>query len=236
MKLSHALSFLRELFFPGGCALCGTGLLNAEEARYGLCTECREKLRFEKTKRCNFCGRPLISELDSCISCRENHKSSDPDKTIALFPYYGLYRQLLAAYKFGKNICLGHFLAEKITEAIKLFPFAEMPVLVPVPPRPGKIRKTGWDQIAYLALLLEREKSCRIFRCLRRLPSETQKKLNREKRRGNLKGRIVSDKKVPRVLIIFDDVITTGSTFQACSAALREGGAERVYALSLFYN
>ncbi|MDR1046654.1 MAG: double zinc ribbon domain-containing protein, partial [Treponema sp.] len=97
MKLSYAVSFLRELIFPVGCALCGTALLNTEETRYGLCAECREKLVFEKTKRCNFCGRPLISELESCISCREDHESLRPDKTIALFPYSGLYRQLLAA-------------------------------------------------------------------------------------------------------------------------------------------
>jgi len=107
---------------------------------------------------------------------------------------------------------------------------------VPVPPRPGKIRKQGWDQIEYLAGLLEKEHGLPVTRCLKRLPSRTQKKLNREERGKNLKGRILCIKTPPRIAILFDDVITTGATLNACAASLIEGGAEKVYAVCLFYD
>jgi predicted amidophosphoribosyltransferase len=129
-------------------------------------------------------------------------------------------------------------------------------IWVPVPPRPGKIRRTGWDQAVSLAgrldLLYRRNRSrlplrmppaseasypcLPVCRCLKRLPSKTQKELNREERKRNLKGRIIRIKEVPRRVLLFDDVITTGSTLDACAEILKEGGAERVYAVSLFYD
>jgi predicted amidophosphoribosyltransferase len=110
-----------------------------------------------------------------------------------------------------------------------------------VPPRPGKIRRTGWDQVERLAALLEEARpsgtpagGIPLSRCLKRLASQSQKELNREQRKKNLRGRILCTKKPPRSVLLFDDLITTGSTLEACAAALKEGGTERVYGLTLF--
>jgi predicted amidophosphoribosyltransferase len=113
---------------------------------------------------------------------------------------------------------------------------------VPVPPRPGKIRKTGWDQVAYLVGRLDslyrrnRAKHPAVRPCLKRLPSKTQKGLSREERKRNLLGKIISVKEVPPQVLLFDDVITTGSTLNACAGALKNAGAEKVYTMSLFFD
>ena len=73
-------------------------------------------------------------------------------------------------------------------------------------------------------------------RCLKRLPSRSQKELNREERGKNLKGRIFCVKTPPKTALLFDDVFTTGATLNACAAALLSGGAEKVYGLCLFYD
>jgi ComF family protein len=160
------------------------------------------------------------------------------DLRTVIFPYTGIYQEVLRSYKFGRHPGLGNFLAEKIQEGLTLFsaPISREAVLVPVPPRPGKLKKTGWDQIEYLAKLLSRYGSAPpVYRCLERLPSQSQKELDKKSRKTNLLGRIRCVRKVPQEAIIFDDVTTTGSTLEACASALKEGGAEKVYGLCLFY-
>jgi ComF family protein len=253
MKLSSFQKFkslVIEYLFPSGCAVCGSMLLDKEDSWYGLCGDCRTSFKIEAAERCSLCGRPLISEQGTCLDCRnlaETEKLPSYDKLISIYPYTGHYLKLLGSYKFGKRLSLGRFLAEKVYEALALFSFDltelqgdEKPVLVPVPPRPGKLRKTGWDQIEYLARFLKKREGeaggLKVMRCLKRLPSETQKKLDRETRKINLKGRILVKGKAPKIAVLFDDVITTGSTMDACASALKEAGAEKVYGICLFYD
>jgi ComF family protein len=241
-------AYIREYLFPAGCPICGTELLEVDEAWYGLCRPCMANFALGGERRCAGCGRPLISEQGRCLQCREgedpgpegNLGSREPgshgfDGAFSVFPYTGKYRKLLGAYKFGKNLALGNFLAEKIVEALGKLPLISgEAVLVPVPPRPGKTRRTGWDQITYLGKLLQ--KTLTLYPCLKRLPSKSQKELNRANRKTNLRGKIICTKPVPAELILFDDVITTGATLDACTAALKEAGAKTVWAISLFYD
>ena len=256
-NLLHALSrriakpafFLRECLFPFGCSVCGANLVGSCESWYGLCDECRAVIEIELCetlagKTCSGCGRPLVSEIGRCLSCRAKDETlGNADNStvgsVVLFPYMGKYRNLLSAYKFGGNLALANFFAEKTLEALGRDVFREAEV-VPVPPRPGRIRKTGWDQIGYLARLLEtgvgKNEGVRVNRCLRRLKSESQKELGREKRGTNLRGRMVPVCRAPETAVVFDDVMTTGSTLAACAATLREGGTKTVLGLCLFWD
>jgi ComF family protein len=256
-----------EWAFPQGCAICGKALRPGTEALCGLCGPCGESLEaaWSVPARCSRCGRELISERGTCLSCR-NGPDRAFDGIFPLFPYSGPYRKILKAYKFGGRLCLGNFFAAQLLRALaeRFGPLlaagrterrgAHDAAWTPVPPRPGKIKYTGWDQVEYLAGRLEkkhREKDGDFFtlpvcRCLERLPSESQKELGREKRRLNLQGRIIlSSKKgagkgalpaVPRRAVLLDDVYTTGSTMEACAETLKQGGAEEVYGICICYD
>jgi len=239
-KLRRFLFFLRELCFQAGCAVCGQPCSSLDEAWYGLCDDCRGKIEqyFAETQgleSCDYCGKPLISEQGRCLSCRRN-EASDVDRAIVLFPYSGKYRKLLSSYKFDKHISLGNFFVEIIRKTLEKNSLPVETAIVPVPPRPGKIRNTGWDQVEHLARLLERDKGLTISRCLKRLRSKSQKELDRKSRQTNLKGRIILKKQSPKNAVIIDDVITTGSTLDVCAHTLKESGAQTVYGLCLFYD
>lgn len=235
--LKQILFWAGEFFFPRACALCGGSLIGISEIQSGLCENCRAEITVDRGERCNSCGKPLISEKDCCLSCRNGAKKTY-DRLWVLFPYTGKFRKLLTAYKFRKNLFLADFFAEKVSQIIADNPVLKDAVFVPVPPRPGKIKETGWDQIDYLVKRLEKNNNERIkiCRCLKRRKSKVQKRLSRTERMENLKGRIYLHGKAPQTVLVIDDVITTGSTLEVCSAALKESGAEKVYGLCLFYD
>ena len=234
--LKNFFYWVKDILFPQVCALCGCSLIGVSEIRYGLCKFCLLEITPVPGSRCNLCGRPLISEIDYCLSCR-NKNDHSYDCLWVIFPYTGKYRKLLTAYKFKKNLALADFLTEKILEIKNENPVLKDAFIVPVPPRPGKIKDTGWDQIDYLVRRMKKiDKKLIICRCLKRSKSKVQKRLNRTERIENLKGRIYPCAEVPQTALIIDDVITTGSTIEVCSAVLKQNGAKKVYGLCLFYD
>jgi ComF family protein len=225
----------RGFLFPGLCALCNAGLRSQNEIKHGLCESCFASLETEQGAKCGLCGKGLISEIETCLPCRRREKQSY-DRIFVIFPYTGKYRKLLAAYKFRKNTALAEVFTEKIIDVLGESVLNEA-VLVPVPPRPGKIKENGWDQVEYLVKKLEKALPEKKFsRCLKRKKSKVQKKLNRSERLDNLKGRIFINGIAPKTALIIDDVITTGSTMEVCARVLKENGAEKVYGLCLFYD
>jgi ComF family protein len=251
-KLIHraalTAAYIREYLFPVDCPVCDAELLDTGEAWYGLCRSCMRQLFPRDEKRCSSCGRPLISEQGQCLQCREGEATPEKahvfDGVFSIFPYAGKYRKLLGSYKFGKRLSIGNFFADRVLEAAEQLPLnAKERVFIPVPPRPGKIHKTGWDQVAYLGSRLRKMGLC-IRPCLKRLPSKSQKELNKADRKTNLKGKILclpeslagNKGPVPREVIIFDDVITTGATLDSCATALKGAGVEKVYGICLFYD
>ena len=224
---------VKNYLFPQGCAICMSALKGVNEIRNGLCEECNSGFLRAKGNTCNLCGRPLISEIELCIPCREGGCHSY-DRLWVIFPYSGKYRKLLTMYKFHKNLSLANLLAERILEVLSE-PCLKDAVIVPVPPRPGKIKDAGWDQVDYLVRRLALLSNVSICRCLKRTKSKIQKNLDRAQRIENLKGRISVCSKVPKTVLVIDDVITTGSTMEVCSSVLKENGAQKVYGLCLFY-
>jgi ComF family protein len=225
----------REALFPSYCPICGDYLLYAHEAEACICDKCAERFiteADESGEKCSVCGKPLISEHLICTLCR-TREGWPLDGCTVLYPYTGVYAKALIAYKFHSHRNLKVFFSEKLLRCGDSLPGMEGAVWVPVPPRGGKIKKTGWDQVEEMAKLMQ--KKAPVARVLKRLASLTQKKLSAADREKNLQGKIVVTGVPPEKIILFDDVYTTGSTLSACASALKSAGAQKVYGVCLYY-
>ncbi|HUX40802.1 MAG TPA: hypothetical protein VMV83_06495 [Rectinemataceae bacterium] len=139
---------------------------------------------------------------------------------------------LIAAYKFGGRRSLAPWLAARLGAVIAdRWPGR---VIVPVPPRKTVIAERGWDHIELLARLLQAS-GFAVARPLFRAPSRQQKELGLMERRENAAKayRLLPGSSVPESVVLIDDVFTSGSTADACSRALKEGGAKAVAFVSI---
>ncbi len=222
------------LLGPQTCVVCG------EESRRSvpLCHAC-EKERLGPAMigidRCERCGRPLVSAIGLCVDCRTVSPLQMLDRVYPLYPYDLTAQELLAAWKISGNFGLTAVFAGAMARELSRFPGI---MVIPVPPRPGKIRKKGWDQVDLLVQRLDTGYGIRVNRCLRRTSTIQQKGLGKIERYNNLKGNIVYIGKgsidVPVMLV--DDLMTTGATLETCAAALKEKNCPAVFAMTLFYD
>ncbi|MFH2114574.1 MAG: ComF family protein [Spirochaetota bacterium] len=237
-RISRTCEVVLSWIAPLVCVVC-TGPVEVMSP-WPLCSACAAKLNVDGGRRCDICGKPIISELSRCMRCRSTEVSFDV--AFPLYSYTGMTQKLLIAYKVKKRRSLANFLAKRLApEILARFPDY---TLVPVPPRPGKLRKEGWDQVELIAKILERRCGLPIARLLVRVKGgDEQKTLDKEGRRINVLGRYAllpritklgnsaSNDTVPGKVILLDDIMTTGATLSECASVLKANGSDQVCAI-----
>jgi ComF family protein len=228
MKARAVSAAILDAALPRSCVLCGTAIRPGAGLRWPICEDCSSRLGTWGGERCPSCGLPLISEAGLCMRCRGIQRSFD--SIYPLFSYSGLARELVSAYKKGQRRSLAPFFADILAKTIaERWPDR---VIVPVPPRPGKLRTRGWDQVEEIARVLE-ARGLPVARVLERAASEEQKSLGKGARGANARAAysLRPRARSPERPLVVDDVVTTCATIEACAAALRLGGALSVRAL-----
>lgn len=249
---------LAELFgwcFQFFCSLFSDGMecvcCSKQTFHFPLCLECRKRM-IQKTEtifknRCKICGKELISEKETCLSCRGNQTLPATDRIFSIFSYRLWYKEIMFKWKNEEIRTLSPFFAYLFYEAIKQIRlnlgFSDINI-IPVPPRPGKIKEKGWDQIAEVCKFLRYRYGCKIYPMLSRNSFEQQKKRTKEQRLQKVQNDYSVNPKFNfdgfnadffcEPVIILDDVKTTGATIEKCASLLKSKGFSKVFALTLF--
>ena len=150
------------------------------------------------------------------------------DRAWAATSYDGAPRRLVAALKFGKRLALAELAADAIAASLP----QDWPAtpLVAVPADPLRYRLRGFDPAGATARALGGRLGQAVLPSLHRSHSRRQVGRPRVERLTGPDVRAHGD--VPAAVTLVDDVVTTGTTLSACSAALGAAGGREILALA----
>lgn len=228
-RANPAVRRLLDLLAPSLCAGCEasrTGLGGG-----GVCAACWAALPAEDP-RCPRCALPASGPCRAC--------SADPPPFTAaccLGDYAGALARIVAALKFrGLDIAARPAALRLVTAARRARLLEGLDGVAPAPSTRRRNRDRGYDQARLLAAEVARRASLPLVEALeRRGETVAQSALPAAARHRNVAGAFTA---VParargRRLALVDDVMTTGATLRAASAALLDAGALEVRLLVL---
>jgi ComF family protein len=201
-----------DLVYPKKCLGCG------RQGRY-LCEVCRGKIEL----------------ADECF---DNH--------LSLFCYRGVMREAIKKLKFKFLKDMAGELKLLIDEGIekklrqpntKMFSeFLKLkPVVQPVPLFWFRKNWRGFNQAEIIGDVVAAKLGLKTGAFLERVKlTAPQSRLKRSERLSNVSGVFrVKPVKLPRAILLVDDVWTTGATLRAAKKKLQQAGVEEIWGLSL---
>jgi ComF family protein len=216
---------LLDLLYPPRCVHC-------RQPGQWWCAACNAQAQVIHDPICPHCGRPQFSAL--CPQCRRSPIEIDGIRSAVVFE--GPLRQAIHHLKYNGKTSLAEPLGRFIVARWKTDPLPA-DVIVPVPLHATRLRERGYNQSTLLAQQLS--PACglpvaeeALERTKATLPQVT---LDAQQRRANVQDafRACADRVRGKQVLLMDDVCTTGATLAACSQALKQAGAQSVWALTL---
>lgn len=220
--------------FPSRCPVCAGHV--ARPTLGPLCEACWRDLPRHRARLCA-CGFPLRGRvLDACGRCRRGLASFA--RGFSFGPYEGALRGALHELKYRGRRRVAARLAEALlTDAGSASVLTPGAVLVPVPLHPRRRRERGFNQAELLAAELSRRADLRVAGAalVRRIDTPSQTGLSAAARRANMAGAFAVRQRAQvagRVVVLVDDVLTTGATARACARVLIQAGAAEIRLLT----
>lgn len=244
-KRSH-LSRLLDFVLPPVCIHCHKPI--AEQGN--LCGICWSKVNFIAAPLCDVTGLPLPYDTEPFDNNRDGtsprHISAlalshppvyDRARSVALFG--DVLRTLIHGLKYGdRREGLTLFGRWMVMAGRDLLGDADL--IIPVPLYRARLWQRRFNQSALLSFELAKLTGLpvNVLALKRHRATRSQVGLSERQRRKNVTGAFtIAPKKHDLVkgrnILLIDDVLTTGSTVDACSKALKKAGAKNVDVLVL---
>jgi competence protein ComFC len=201
-----------------GCAKVGTL----------LCHNCKNNIIEEPFFGCILCGKPKLSGI-----C--DFHQTPLARAFTVGSRTGTLEILINKYKFEHAKAAVFPLAELLDETLPVLPSGIE--IIPIPTVRSHIRERGYDQVDLLARQFGSLRNIPITRAITRRNKATQHKVGKNEREAQAGAAFVLPEGYSlqgKVVLLLDDVVTTGATLQA-AATLLQGAGATVWAASLAY-
>ena len=231
-------SSLLYVLLPNTCCGCRRDLPLDEQGP--LCALCQPLVQGVGSFYCLRCGKPLPDGGAHCYQCRGSKAREFKCKIIRSAVVFGpQIRGVVHAWKYSGQTHWTNYLAELMHKTWPQYvDLAEAQVLIPVPLHHKKLKQRGYNQSVLLARRLGYLRGVPVDETSlirsRNTPSQTQ--FGRAGRLQNMSGAftcVQPDAVKGKIILLIDDVATTGATLEGCAQALKEAGAKKVMAYTL---
>ncbi len=190
----------------------------------------------KKCLECNISGKYI------CSSCLKKVKKNgwNSNWVYSVWRYKGVIRKAILALKYKYSTDIAEELAIHLSRVLKRENInLDEACLVPIPLHWYRKNFRGFNQSEEVGKLVAKKMDWKFIPDLlvRNRATTPQAQLTGSARRENLHGVFslnpnILISKYPNI-ILFDDVLTTGSTLLEASKVLREGGAKRIMCLTI---
>jgi len=227
--MTGILKYLKDfanLIFPEVCAVCDEGLMNNEKV---ICTKCLYHI-----PKTNFVNNP-DNEVAKLFWGRTNIQNAT---SFFYFNKGSNYQKLIHKLKYKAKTEIGFEMGKIFGTELKSSKFNEIDIIVPVPLHKIKFRKRGFNQCDFIARGISEilKKPVDYKCCYRKIFTDSQTKKSRYERWENVDD--IFDVNNPEIftgkhILLVDDVVTTGSTLEACANALLKINDTRISVATL---
>ncbi|MBI2669731.1 MAG: ComF family protein [Candidatus Yanofskybacteria bacterium] len=232
-----------DILFPRHCLGCDV-LLGKEAVSY-VCRRCLKTIPFTESFACTFCKSP-VKNGKTCPYCIKNHFL---DELFVTTSYENpLAEKMLKTMKYRFVASLANDIADlmigylKKRAVIGLGPYSTPSLVVPVPLHFKRLNWRGFNQaeiigrqisnyleLDFAADALKRVKNKKPQadmpnRFLRIKNAQNVFKLNSI----HIHHKTIDDTLTGKIVLLVDDISTTGSTLDDCARALKGAGAKKV--------
>jgi ComF family protein len=204
-----------------------------------ICKHCLNGFTFNHS-HCKTCKLPTPTQVERCGQCQK--KPPQYDILISPLVYSGLTKALILNLKFSSHYHACHPLCQLLADALKhTYQDSDMEewpdILIPTPSHIERVRERGFCHMTllsnHLLAYLPKEIPIGTQLLLKAQHLAPQHELNKKQRHTLKASSFACPKTIPNHVALFDDVVTTGSTIDACITKLKEAGAKRVDVWSL---
>ncbi len=217
-----------DVLFPPRCAGCGqVGTI--------LCDTCMARFEPIVAPYCVRCGQPIQTGTLCAMCQRGRFRYLDIARSAARFQ--PPLQQIIHDFKYRGNTRLAEPLADYMSRRLRVEAL-RVDAIIPVPLHERRLRERGYNQAALLAHHLGRATAIPVREdiLVRVRHTRPQVQLGFRERIENMEDAfaVVDPGQVRgQSFLLIDDVMTSGSTLEACAHALKDAGAKRVLGYTL---